>query len=194
MQDYSARWNNMRLSTFKTLTFAAIVIISHQCLRFPFSWDIGKTSWNKESYYTFRTWAAESWVYRPGHWSLFLSIHDMAFISLLLHTFGSLFACVVFILFFKYLYSKLCSKCCSGKSSSMSNGVLSSNVNFGSQHQNAELSPPPSYDDLSLCSDIFVINIDGGEYDFSSRCHISFIDEQLPTYDEATMGVYPIWR
>lgn len=116
----------------------------------------------------------------------------MAFQSLLLQTFGLIFACLVLVLLFKYLYSKLYTLCCSSKSSSMTNGALSSNGNLGSIHLNAELSPPPSYDDVVLCSDIFVINIDDGDgqFDLSSRWY----DEQLPTYDEAsaTMGNYPI--
>ena len=113
----------------------------------------------------------------------------MAFQSLLLQTFGLIFACVGFVLLFKYLYSKLYTLCCSRKSSSITNGALSSNGNLIG---NAELSPPPSYDDVVLCSDIFVINIDDGDgqFDLSSRWY----DEQLPTYDEAsaTMGNYPI--
>jgi hypothetical protein len=71
----------------------------------------------------------------------------------------------------------------------MTNGALSTNDNLGPRHLNAELSPPPSYDDVVLCNNIFVIDIDdGGEYDVSRRWH----DEQLPTYDEATIGNYAI--
>lgn len=112
----------------------------------------------------------------------------MSFQSLLLTTFGLIFACVVFALLFKYLYSKLYTlTCCFGKSSSMANTVLSSNGNLGSQHPNADLSPPPSYDEVVVCGDIFVINIEGDwQYDASSSWH----DEQLPTYDDATMGSY----
>jgi len=71
----------------------------------------------------------------------------------------------------------------------MTNTVLSSTGTLGSQHPNAILSPPPSYDEVVLCGDIFVINIEGdGQYDVSS----SWFDEKLPTYDEATVGIDPV--
>lgn len=105
----------------------------------------------------------------------------MDFKSLLIETIGSLVLCILLIFFFRHLYSKIYAKCI-GKSPSMADGNASSNVNPTSpQQQRAELSPPPSYDEV-LSGEIFVINIDD-KHD-PPTC---YVNEHLPTYDEAVV-------
>lgn len=106
----------------------------------------------------------------------------MAFQSLLIETIGSLVLCIILIFFFRHLYSKIYAKCIGKSPLPLHDGNASSNANPTSpQQQRAELSPPPSYDEV-LSGEIFVINIDE-KHDPPTW----YVNEHLPTYDEAVV-------
>lgn len=94
--------------------------------------------------------------------------------TLLLETVGSLFVSLIIILFIMCMCGKL-SILCKGRKSSPTI-TTSSNTHVEAQ---AELSPPPSYDELLSCG-IFVIDVDETKIDYS----VNLDDDQLPTYDQ----------
>ncbi len=114
----------------------------------------------------------------------------MGFNALLLETLGSVFICLVVILFIMYVYGRLAAKCIGKRSSTEATRTASSGSRSavaGSQTQATEILPPPSYDEL-FYGEIFVIHIEDEEKLADGP---NMHDEQLPTYDEATGISFP---